>query len=360
MTDQSTTLKRRIGRADVHRRHFTKADGRPLYLYGYEAHDRPPIEAEPLERVTGSHLRRNPLRGDWAVYAAARQNRTFKPSAAEDPLAPTKPGGPTTEIPFEDFDLAVFENRFPSFSAEPGDAPKEAYETAKAAGACEVIVYAPEGEGSLATLGQARRRLLIEAWIDRYEELFAKGCEYVLPFENRGEEVGVTLHHPHGQLYGFPVTPAPQAQAAKAFAEGYDLAAQLPGWRNTYAIAEAGGLMAYTPPFARFPYEVWISALEPVSGPWAFNEEQSDGFAALLGDVTARYDAFFGRATPYMMSLQAAPRGEDSAFQFTVQYYPVLRAPNRIKYLASVEQSTSLFTVDVMPESAAEALRDAL
>jgi len=116
--------------------------------------------------------------------------------------------------------------------------------------------------------------------------------------------------------------------------------------------------MAYAPPFARFPYEVWISALAPVSGPWNFDETQSDGFAHLLGDITARYDAFFETDTPYMLTLHAAPHGRDGPFQFSAQFYPLLRAPGRVKYLASVEQSTGVFTVDVMPEQAAKTLRE--
>ncbi len=360
MSDPIGTLKRTIGGAAVHRRHHTKSDGRDLFLYGYAPHDLPPVAGEGLDMNAGAELRRHPLRKTWSIYAANRNNRTFKPSAAADPLAPSLPSAPLTEIPFEDFELCVFGNRFPSLhpsSPEPADGPLE---TARADGACEVIVYAPEGTGSLATLGQARRRLLLEAWIDRYIDMFDKGAAFVLPFENRGEAVGVTLHHPHGQIYGFPVIPAPQTAALEAFESGYDLAGQLSGWRADYAIAEAGGMMAYAPPFARFPYEVWISARVPVSGPWGFDETQSDGFAHLLGDITARYDAFFGTETPYMLSLHAAPHGRDGAFEFTAQFYPLLRAPGRVKYLASVEQATGIFTVDVMPEQAAKTLREVL
>jgi len=360
MSNPIGTLKRTISGAPVHRRHHTKSDGRDLFLYGYKPHDLAPFAGEGLDMNAGAELRLHPLRKTWSIYAANRNNRTFKPSAAADPLAPSLPGAPLTEIPFEDFELCVFGNRFPSLHpSSPEPAPGQ-LETMRADGACEVIVYAPEGTGSLATLGQARRRLLVEAWIDRYLDLFDKGAAFVLPFENRGEAVGVTLHHPHGQIYGLPVIPAPQLAALDAFEIGYDLAGKLSEWRAAYAIAEAGGMMAYAPPFARFPYEVWISAIVPVSGPWGFDESQSDGFAHLLGDITARYDAFFGTDTPYMLTLHAAPYGRDGAFQFSAQFYPLLRAPGRVKYLASVEQATGIFTVDVMPEQAAKTLRDIL
>lgn len=359
MTDPLRTLARSVSGNPVYCRDHAKSDGRPLYLYGYAPHRGEGVAGEGLDMNAGAELRRHPLRGTWSIYAANRNNRTFKPSAAADPLAPSKPGQPLTEIPFEDFELCVFGNRFPSLHATSPEPGPSALETARATGACEVIVYAPESTGSLATLGQARRRLLLEAWIDRYQAHFADGAAFVLPFENRGDAVGVTLHHPHGQIYAFPIVPEPQAHALAAFEAGYDLAGQLTDWRAAdLAISEAGGLMAYAPPFARFPYEVWISGLEPVSGPWAFDETQADGFAHLLGDISARYDAFFGTDTPYMMTLHAAPYGRDGLFQFSAQFYPLLRAPGRVKYLASVEQSTGIFTVDVMPETTAKTLRD--
>ncbi|MCR9079695.1 MAG: hypothetical protein NXH78_11410 [Hyphomonadaceae bacterium] len=360
MTDHWQILDRVAAGREVHRRHHKKTDGRDLFLYGYARHDAQRLPGEDLQSVQGSELRRHPLLGEWSIYAAGRQNRTFKPSAAANPLAPSTPGAPLTEIPFEAFELAVFSNRFPSLFAGAAEPAPSELEMHAATGACEVIVYAPEPDGSLATLSQARRRLLVEAWIDRYQAMFAAGAAFVLPFENRGDEVGVTLHHPHGQIYGFPIVPRPQQSAADAFEQGYDLAADVKTWGNDYRIAEAGGLASYAPRFARFPYEVWISALEPVSGPWAFNETQSDGFAHLLGDTVRRYDAYFGRETPCMLSLHAAPYGRDGRFQFTAQFYPLLRAPDRVKYLASVEQATGVFTVDVMPRQAADALRGAL
>ena len=360
MTDPMTVLSRKIAGRDVHRRHHRKTDGRDLFLYGYDAHTSKRVEGEDLKTATGAELRWHPLRGDWSIYAAARQNRTYKPSAAANPLAPSRPGAPLTEIPFPDFELAVFSNRFPSLYPDAPQADGTDVEIRAARGACEVIVYSPEDKGSLATLTQDRRRLLVEAWIDRYAAMFDAGCAFVLPFENRGDEVGVTLHHPHGQIYGFPIVPTPQQNAANAFEDGYDLAGDVQSWGETYWVSQAGGLASYAPRYARFPYEVWISALEPVSGPWAFNEEQADGFAHLLGDTVRRYDAFFGRETPCMLSLHAAPYGRDGRFQFTAQFYPLLRAPDRVKYLASVEQATGVFTVDIMPNQAADRLRGAI
>lgn len=342
----------------VFRRDFTKADGRPLRLYGYAPHTENSLPETGGEVAKGGELRWHPLRREWNVYAPHRQNRTFKPSAADDPLSPSKPGEPDTEIPFMNFELAVFENKFTSLHRDaPAPQSVLGVESDVAKGHCDVVVYTPKQTGNLHTVGEATRRLLLVAWNDRYADLFAQGCQFVLPFESRGDAVGVTLHHPHGQIYAFPFVPQVQRNAAQGFQAGYDLAAHMAETRETYGVAEAGGIDAVCPPFARFPYETWLVPRRPVKGPWEFTEDEADGFAHLLGDMTRRYDALFGQTTPYMLSLHAAPVGLEDRWQFSAQFYPLMRAPGRIKYLASVEQATNAFTVDVMPESAARALR---
>jgi UDPglucose--hexose-1-phosphate uridylyltransferase len=359
VTDDTIALKRTIKGAAAFRRRHVKEDGRELFLYGAAPHKSEPIGPS-LEGGAGeTHLRWHPLRGEWSVYAAARQNRTFKPSAAEDPLAPARRGAPATEIPFSDFEIAIFENRFPSFHAAPlaPAAPPAGVETAPATGRCEVVVYSTEARGSLATVDAARRALLVAAWIDRYEALHAAGAAFVLPFENRGEEVGVTLAHPHGQIYAFPLIPPVIRRAADAFVNGFSLEQALPAWRTDYEIAAEGGVAAFCPPFARFPYEVWIAPYVRRARLADMTNAELSGFATLLGEVTRRYDAFFGRDTAYMLSLHAAPAGFEASHHFTAQFYPMLRAPDKVKYLASVEQATGLFTVDIMPEFAARELR---
>lgn len=358
MTDISETLKTAPEGRAIFRRTYTKADGRPLRLYGYAPHSLSALPEDGGEVAKGGELRWHPLRREWNLYAPHRQNRTFKPSAADDPLAPTKPGSPATEIPFEDFELAIFENKFTSLHSD-APAPQNliGVESAIAKGHCDVVVYTPEQTGNLHTIGQAKRRLLLAAWNDRYEDLFAQGSKFVLPFESRGEAVGVTLHHPHGQIYAFPFAPKVQREASLGFQAGYNLAAHMKDCLADYGVAERGGIDAICPPYARFPYETYLVPRRPITGPWAFTEDEADGFAHLLGDMTRRYDALFGQITPYMLSLHAAPIGMESGWQFHAKFYPLMRSPGRIKYLASVEQSTGAFTVDVMPEAAAEALR---
>ncbi len=356
--DQMERLSIPNSEADIFRRTFRKADGRKLFLYGYEAHTLPPMLQTSDEISKGGELRWHPLRQEWNVYAPHRQNRTFKPVAADDPLAPSRAGALPTEIPFEDFDLAVFENKFTSLHAHaPAAVDVTGVKTRQAKGHCDVIVYGPESHGDLNSIGQSKRRLLVAAWIDRYQTHYDNGQSFILPFENRGDEVGVTLHHPHGQIYAFPFIPDVQSRAAKAFRDGFRLTELMASVRSELEVTEAGGVSAFCPPFARFPYEVWLAPRKFSPGPWAMSKTEIDGFAHLLGDITRRYDAFFERETAYMLSLHAAPAGHEDDFHFTAQFYPLLRSKTRVKYLASVEQSTGVFTVDVMPDAAAKALR---
>lgn len=358
MIDTTEQMGRSVGGA-AYKRSFTKADSRMLYLYGREPHALDALPQDKDNIATGAEVRFHPLRGEWNIYAAHRQNRTFKPAASDDPLAPTQPDGPNTEIPFTDFELAIFENKFSALHPlAPAPSPLNGILSEPAKGACEVVVYTPDSTGSLHTIGQDRRCLLISAWLDRYAALFARGCNYVLPFENRGEEVGATLHHPHGQIYGFDKVPQVQQRAIDAFADGYNLTGEIDQCMPEYGLASSEGMAAFCPRFARFPYEVWIAPEQRREGLWDCTEGELEGLAELLGDITRRYDAFFGRPTPYMFALHCAPRQGAQHYHFTAQFYPLLRGPDRVKYLASVEQHTGTFTVDVMPESAVEALRN--
>jgi len=154
-----------INGAPVYRRHHQKLDGRDLFFYGYKPHTLEPLPEDKTDIAKGGELRFHPLRQEWNIYAPHRQNRY--------PLAPSKRGGALTGIPFTDFEIAIFENKFTSLHAQaPIPTPIEGLEMARAKGRCDVVVYGPEASGNLQTIGQAKRRLLIAAWIDRYETLF--------------------------------------------------------------------------------------------------------------------------------------------------------------------------------------------
>jgi len=251
----------------LHRREYRKPDGRRLWLYG--GTDQTPVPEGPAQLPATPHLRWHPLREEWVAYAPHRQERTFLPVQAACPLCPSQPDGPVTEIPFADFQVAVFENRFPAFVPEAAlPQPALPRAIAPAPGACEVVVYTPEHTGSLATLPPRRRELLVRVWADRYVELYRRSeVQYVMPFENRGEEVGVTLHHPHGQIYAYPFVPPVAARELAAFAKRDVLAELLEQLPGEYVVASDGHAVAFVPPFARFPYEVWVSPRRPHPGP---------------------------------------------------------------------------------------------
>jgi UDPglucose--hexose-1-phosphate uridylyltransferase len=155
-----------------------------------------------------SHLRWHPLRGEWVAYAGHRQNRTFLPPPEYNPLAPSRDPDNPTEVPDGPWDVAVFENLFPTLTGGAHDPPSLIVETRPGHGACEVVVFTQDARASLGSLPLWHIELLLDVWAHRTEELGARDdVQYVFPFENRGVEVGVTLHHPHGQIYAYPFVP---------------------------------------------------------------------------------------------------------------------------------------------------------
>ncbi len=336
---------------------YHKADGRTLWLYGREPHTLPAQEEGEPAPEPHSHLRWHPVREEWVMYAAHRQGRTFLPPPDHCPLCPARPGGFPGEIPFADYETAVLENRFPTLSRNPGPVPElPAVKAAPGTGRCEVVVYTSDHQGSMATLSTERRELLLQVWAQRFHDLYADPTiAAILPFENRGVEVGVTLHHPHGQIYAYPFVPPVLERESAAFSKRSwieDLTPRL----GDYLVAQAETALAFVPPFARYPYEVWIAPRVRKPLPTDLNPTELSDLATLLGEVTGRYDRLFGRPMPYIMVLHAAPRG-DPTFHLHLEFYPVLRAPGKLKYLAGTEVGAGSFAADVLPEQAAEQLR---
>lgn len=302
----------------------------------------------------GGHLRWHPLRGEWVAYAGARQGRTFLPSASTCPLCPARDGG-LGEIPFEQFEVAVFENRFPAFSsaATPVDLP--GIETAPSQGRCEVVVFSDDHRAGLGSLSEDRLALLLEVWGARVEAL-GQDHPYVLPFENRGEEIGVTLHHPHGQIYAFPFIPVQARRAAEAQAEAPVIERLLHG-AGQLVIEEREHALAFVPPFAMYPFESWIAPRRRVPGPQTLSDAERLDMARLLGRTVRRLDALFGAPMPYILTVQCAPRGFEATFHMTIDIRPFRRDAGKLKYLAGVEQGSGVFLADVLPEDAAARLR---
>jgi UDPglucose--hexose-1-phosphate uridylyltransferase len=349
---------------------LTKPDGRKLTLYS-----RRPINqrlvatspsAEPI--AANPHLRWHPLRGEWVAYAAYRQGRTFLPPAEFNPLAPTTDPVNPTELPQGDYDAAVFDNRFPSLTPSAQDPPRSIVDTLPARGRCEVVVYAQDAGTSLAKLPLDHIELLIEVWGQRTEALAENDeIEYVLPFENRGVEVGVTLHHPHGQIYAYPfVPPIPkrmnECELGHFQTTGQPLLQALieaelgSGERVLYQGSHA---VAFVPAWARYPYEVWVAPLQAAPYLAALGPDQRADLARALKTVLLKYDGLWQRSFPYLMAWYQAPTDGNRHAEAHVhaEFYPPYRTADKLKYLAGTELAGGMFANDALPEEKARELQ---
>jgi UDPglucose--hexose-1-phosphate uridylyltransferase len=319
-----------------------------------------------------SELRWNPLLGEWTVTATHRQDRTFFPPPGYCPLCPTVAGGFPTEVPAEDYDIVVFENKFPSLQTnppEPAIAGTDLYPVRAAQGVCEVVVYTPEHNSSLAQQPLAQIYKLLQVWRDRFEELNNHDfVEYVFIFENKGEAVGVTLPHPHGQIYAYPFIPPRLLRKVKQCREhrektGVNLMAGMlederrDGRRRI--VAENESFTALIPFFARYPYELHIYPNQHAEALTDFSPKQLQDLAVILKQVLTAFDKLFDVSFPYIMAMNNRPSdGADYGFfDFHIEFYPPMRTATKLKFLAGSEAGAGLFINDTLPEDKAAELR---
>jgi UDPglucose--hexose-1-phosphate uridylyltransferase len=318
-----------------------------------------------------SELRWHPLLGEWVATATHRQDRTFLPPAGFCPLDPTQPGGFPTEIPESTFDIVVFENRFPALQTHPpapAIAAGEIYPIRPSEGVCEVVVYTPEHNSSLAVQPVEQIYKLVRVWADRFRDLSAHDfVKYVYIFENKGEAVGVTLHHPHGQIYAYPFVPPRVLDELKQCREHFEkngrnliqdvLKEERADGRRI--VSENDSFTALIPFFARYPYELHIYPNKHAASLMDFDSTQLRDLAAILKQVLAAFDKLFDRSFPYIMAMHAAP--SDGAnydyFDFHIEFYPPMRTATKLKYLAGSEAGAGLFINDTLPEEKAAELR---
>ena len=349
---------------------LTKPDGRALTLYAREPMgdivDAPSPFREPLGR--SPHLRRHPLRDEWITYAAYRQDRTFLPPPEYNPLAVTVDADAPTELPQGAWDVAVFDNRFPSLSLAADEVPAAIVDTAPGTGKCEVVVFTQDRLSSLGGLPLSHIELLLRVWADRTEKLGAlDAIDYVLPFENRGAEVGVTLHHPHGQIYAYPSVPPVPARMQQVATEYYarhrrgvlqdHIAKEIADAQRL--VYHGGHAVAFVPAAARYPYEVWIATIEPVATFCDLSNAQRTDLARALKTVLMKYDALWERPFPYLMAWYQAPtdgRPHPEA-HLHAEIYPPYRTRDRLKYLAGTEIAAGWFAMDALPEDKARELQ---
>ncbi|MFF9046806.1 galactose-1-phosphate uridylyltransferase [Streptomyces parvulus] len=341
------------------------ADGRELVYYDLRDDTvRDAVDRRPLEpTVTTSEIRRDPLLGDSIAVASHRQGRTYHPPADQCPLCPSR-GERLSEIPDSSYDVVVFENRFPSLAGDSGR--------------CEVVCFTSDHDASFADLSEEQARLVLDAWTDRTSELsHLPSVEQVFCFENRGAEIGVTLGHPHGQIYAYPFTTPRTALMLRSLAAHKDatggenlfdavLAEELAGER---VVLESEQWVAFVPYAAHWPYEVHLYPKRRVPDLLGLDEAARTEFPQVYLELLRRFDRIFGEGeppTPYIAAWHQAPFGQLEEFDgvtrddfaLHLELFTIRRTSGKLKFLAGSESGMNVFINDVPPERAAERLRE--
>ena len=326
----------------------------------------------PFSVTSASVLRYDPILDELVCVASHRQDRTHLPPEAQCPLCPST-AGRQTEIPSSDYDVVVFENRFPSFSAPAGAIGADgrfaggAFRERSGDGRCEIVCFTSDHDTSFSQLSPERVRTILEAWVDRTVALSALPyVEQVFCFENRGEEIGVTLSHPHGQIYAYPFI-APRLERMLATARAYRQRTS----RNVFAdtltaelengarvVTRGAQWSAFVPFAARWPLEVHLYPHRQVASLPDLNDEERQEFCAIYLDVLGRMEAAYGPHLPYIAGWYQAPVRTDRDLSYLhLQLVSVRRAPGKLKYLAGSESAMGAFINDVLPEQTARTLR---
>ena len=348
----------------MHKHLHLKKDGRELWLYSEKVHSYEITnDLEPLDNPPDPHMRWHPLREEWVLYNSGRNNRTSHPPNGYNPLAPVSADGFPGEIPTTSFEVAVFENRWPglSFGATGQDLGIDV-DTPGAIGRCDVVVYGTSIDDLLYDLSDERVALLISVWGDRYCAMKDQDdVAFVLPFESRGEFVGVTLPHPHGQIYSFGFVPPIIEKQAESERKNRILQALIGSEKHEgfhkVAVYQASNQSIVVPKFARYPFETWVLPPRNVEHPGELTADERLAMARQLKAAVKGLDQLFDAPMPFCMWVSLPPKGFEQDWPFHIQIWPMQRSSNKMKYLASVEQLTQVFLVDVMPEDAAESLR---
>ncbi|GAA3640183.1 galactose-1-phosphate uridylyltransferase [Microbacterium awajiense] len=371
--------------AGVVKRPTRLADGRELIYYddpGTTLGADRAVDARTLAaRPETASMRQDVLTGDWITVAAGRQNRVMMPSADADPLAPQTPTNPS-EIPSR-YDVAVFENRSPAF----GPALTDAVGSAPAAsnpprglddlthlglgrmrtsvGRCEVVCFSPEHAGSFGTQSVTRARTVIEAWADRTAALSAlPGIEQVFPFENRGEAIGVTLPHPHGQIYAYPyVTPRTTRLLDGIDRTAPDLFERILAFERSgeRVVLQGEHWTAFVPFAARWPIEVHLMPHRHVPDLAGLDDAERDELAPLYLRLLRGVDALYDTPTAYIAAWHQAPVhvGRDTV-RLRLELTSPRRGADKLKFLAGSEAAMGAWAAEIPPEVSAERLRAAI
>ena len=307
-----------------------------------------------------SELRWHPLLGEWVVVAAIRQDR---PQMPKD-WCPFDPG--SGRVP-DQYDVYLYPNDFPAFQPDspPFDPDPGLFKTTGARGSCDVVIYHPDHNMLPSQMPVDHWRLVVDLWTRRFRELADRpDNQYVFIFENTGAAIGVTMPHPHGQIYAFPFIP-PLAQRELAAASESDgclyckiLAAEAAA--GLRIVTENTSFIGFVPFFARWPAEMQIYARRHFGTLTDLTDAEASDLASIISVVRRKYDHLFGFPMPLMMLLRQSPaKGAHPYFHFHVEFCPIQRSPTKLKYLAGVESGLGTFLNDTEAEERAAALRAA-
>ena len=314
-----------------------------------------------------AELRYHPLTRDWVMIASHRQNR---PQMPKD-FCPFCPG--SGKVPLH-YDVMEYDNDFPALSQDPpapDDVATDLFRTAPAYGKCEVILYSPEHDRTLPELPLPHIRKLVDLWCERYEALSAdERIRYAFIFENRGEVVGVTMPHPHGQIYGYPFVPKKlqledesmrlhREETGRCLVCDMDAEEEKAGLRMIY---ENEAFMIYLPFFCEYPYGIYISAKRHVRSIVELSSTEKDGLADAVLTAAGTLDALFDVRFPYMMCMHNPPvntPGGDPDWHFHIEFFPPMRSAEKQKFNASSETGAWAHCNPTAPEEKAVELREA-
>jgi UDPglucose--hexose-1-phosphate uridylyltransferase len=311
-------------------------------------------------------LRWDPILSEWVIVAGKRGERPLLPKG----FCPFCPG--SEEVPKTGWTVLSLPNRFPALRADPPLPDVECdrlYRCMPSKGHCEVIIYTPQHDASLAELSVENIKALIELWAQRFKELGERDyVKYVFIFENKGRTIGVTLDHPHGQIYAFPFIPPlikRELSSSKIYRKqnGKCLFCSIIEKEKKDAlriVCENDGFICFLPFFARWPYGVHIYPKRHVEALTDLTGEEKEMFASILKKVLKKFDNLFNMSFPYMMVLHQRPTDGKAYpyYHFHVEFYPPYREKNKVKYFASVENGAGTATFDYSPEMKAKELRE--
>jgi UDPglucose--hexose-1-phosphate uridylyltransferase len=342
---------------DLFIKRINRGEGKELILFSKKKLNYKVFEGLPPVSGNQTHLRFHPTRSEWVGYSTTRQNRTFLPNTMECPLCPMTNDKELSDIPVDQYEVAIFTNRFSSLQLQDSKIPSLELETNQATGTCDVVSYSSNHQDQFSNLPQERIELIIHALSNRTQELLENpNIKYILPFENKGKEIGVTLDHPHGQIYSFGHIPEIIKRQSIA-QQGKPLENYLSKIPEELILKKNSTGICFVPRWARYPFEIWIVPYRRVPDIYSLSDDEKKDLAELMHDASKRLDGVFDTPMPYTLAWQLSPRGYEDSHHFHLCFQPIRRSKTKLKYLAGVEQITGFFLVDLPPERSARILR---